>query len=368
MKPIFTLGAVALALALPLCAARADDKADGVLAEVAAKAKTITSFSAKLSLKFLPSDPKIQGAGQTMAGSMILAPPGKVRFALATPQGPMLILADGKNIYQVMGKQFQKLPPEATEQVNKGVWPPLLGTVGDFVGGTKETKYITQKMLDENTVVDVVDVTGPQGTVRAYIDRDSLVRKVRITTPQSTQDLSLTEIEVNPTLSATAFALPAGVTEQKAPEGTGGGLDAKLVGIGKTPPAFTLATPKGGKLSLAQVSAGKKATLINFWFVGCPPCREEFPELQKLYVKLKDAGFGLVGINNGDDDPEINAFLKEKKISFPIVKATEATIEKFGIQAFPTNYLLDSSGKVVYRSVGFDEAGLKAALKKLGLE
>ncbi len=367
MKPIFSLGAAALSLALPLCA-RADDKADAILAEVAARAKTITSFSAKFSLKSLPTDPKLKGAGQTMLGSMLLAPPGKIRFAMTTPQGPMLVLLDGKDAYQVTGKQFQKLPAGSSEQVGKSIWPPLLGTIGDFVGGTKETKYITQKMLDESTVVDVVDVMGPQGTVRAYIDRDSLVRKVRLTSAQVVQEMLLSEIDSAPVFTETAFALPAGVTEQKAPEGPGGGLDARLVGMGKSVPAFNLATPKGGKLSLAQVSQGKKATLINFWFVGCPPCREEFPELQKLYVKFKDAGFGLVGINNGDDDPEINGFLKEKKISFPIVKATEETITKFGIQAFPTNYLLDSSGKVVYRSVGFDEAGLKAALKKLGLE
>jgi len=40
----------------------------------------------------------------------------------------------------------------------------------------------------------------------------------------------------------------------------------------------------------------------------------------------------------------------------------------YGVAAYPTNYLLDANGKIVFRSVGFDEEGLKTALKELGLE
>jgi hypothetical protein len=40
----------------------------------------------------------------------------------------------------------------------------------------------------------------------------------------------------------------------------------------------------------------------------------------------------------------------------------------YGVQAYPTNYLVDPAGKVVYRSVGFNEAGLRAALEKLGVK
>jgi len=40
----------------------------------------------------------------------------------------------------------------------------------------------------------------------------------------------------------------------------------------------------------------------------------------------------------------------------------------YGVQAYPTNYLVDPEGKIVWRSVGFDEAGLKEALKKMGVQ
>ena len=41
---------------------------------------------------------------------------------------------------------------------------------------------------------------------------------------------------------------------------------------------------------------------------------------------------------------------------------------KYGVKGYPSNYLLDSNGKIVFRSVGFDEEGIRAALAKLGVK
>ena len=40
----------------------------------------------------------------------------------------------------------------------------------------------------------------------------------------------------------------------------------------------------------------------------------------------------------------------------------------YGVQAYPTNYLIGPDGKVLWRSVGFDEEGLRAALAKAGVK
>jgi hypothetical protein len=41
---------------------------------------------------------------------------------------------------------------------------------------------------------------------------------------------------------------------------------------------------------------------------------------------------------------------------------------KFGVNGYPTNYLIDSNGKIAFRSIGYDESGLRAALAKLGVK
>lgn len=66
--------------------------------------------------------------------------------------------------------------------------------------------------------------------------------------------------------------------------------------------------------------------------------------------------------------------MADNKFTFKIgltgkkVGAAYDIAEKYGVQAYPTNYLLDANGKVLYRATGFDEAGLRAALKKAGVE
>ena len=45
-----------------------------------------------------------------------------------------------------------------------------------------------------------------------------------------------------------------------------------------------------------------------------------------------------------------------------------AVFKQYGVQAFPTNYVLDQDGKVVWRGVGYDETAIRAALEKLGVK
>jgi hypothetical protein len=86
---------------------------------------------------------------------------------------------------------------------------------------------------------------------------------------------------------------------------------------------------------------------------------------------MKNKGLQLVAVNNGDSKATINRYVAQNKFSFPIVlgdQGSPSVFEKFGVEAFPTNYLLDSRGRVVYRSIGFDETGLRTALAKLGVK
>lgn len=42
--------------------------------------------------------------------------------------------------------------------------------------------------------------------------------------------------------------------------------------------------------------------------------------------------------------------------------------DKYGVVAYPTNYIVGPDGKVKARFIGFDEKGMVAALKKLGFK
>jgi len=149
------------------------------------------------------------------------------------------------------------------------------------------------------------------------------------------------------------------------------GAESKMLAVGETAPDFALRTSEGNILTLSDLRRGKKATLINFWYLACPPCREEFQLFQTLYTKFKDQGFAIVAVNKVDKAPEIESYIRTNTITFSIAMAERDVLGVVGtyhIETYPSSYLLDSDGKIVYRFVGTNDVGLLQALRGLGLQ
>ena len=80
----------------------------------------------------------------------------------------------------------------------------------------------------------------------------------------------------------------------------------------------------------------------------------------------------MIAMNGMDEKDVIQKYVTENNFTFRIgmakVKGAKSydVAEQYGVQAYPTNYLIGSDGKVLWSAVGFDEAGLLAAMKKAG--
>ncbi|MBN1364430.1 MAG: TlpA family protein disulfide reductase [Syntrophaceae bacterium] len=99
--------------------------------------------------------------------------------------------------------------------------------------------------------------------------------------------------------------------------------------------------------------------LINFFATWCGPCLREMPFLQKeVWEKFNDKNnFKMLAIGRGHDFAEVAAFKESKGLGFPVYGDKNKSIyEKFATGYIPRNYILDTSGKIVYASVGFSEA------------
>jgi hypothetical protein len=95
--------------------------------------------------------------------------------------------------------------------------------------------------------------------------------------------------------------------------------------------------------------------------------------MQKLYNELKDRGLEILAVNSNDGFEVVRKYIAEGKFTFLMglefaSSGSYAPSKRYGVQAYPTNYILDSEGKVVYRSTGFDEKAIRAALEKLGVK
>jgi thiol-disulfide isomerase/thioredoxin len=137
--------------------------------------------------------------------------------------------------------------------------------------------------------------------------------------------------------------------------------------VGKTAPSFAVKTPNGEELKLADVLNGKKAVLLNFWFLGCQPCRMEFSILQKLYEENRAKGFDILAVNYGDSAEAIAKFIKEKGYTMPIGvggRGDDFPGNAYQVDVYPTNFLIDATGKILWREAGFDEAKLRTAVER----
>jgi RNA polymerase sigma factor (sigma-70 family) len=91
-----------------------------------------------------------------------------------------------------------------------------------------------------------------------------------------------------------------------------------------------------------------KVVLLDFWGAWCGPCVEKLPRSEELYQKYKDRGLVVIGVHSANDDEKLRSVLEEKKITFPVVHDRGATADRYAIEAWPTYFLIDKAGKVVW--------------------
>lgn len=86
-----------------------------------------------------------------------------------------------------------------------------------------------------------------------------------------------------------------------------------------TPPAPAIrgeVDAAGLKALLAQQKG--RTVLVNFWATWCVPCREEFPDLDRLQRELSSRGLSVIGISTdfASQTAGVEKFLRETRPSF----------------------------------------------------
>ena len=134
-----------------------------------------------------------------------------------------------------------------------------------------------------------------------------------------------------------------------------------------TAPDFTLATADGKKISLKDFRG--KVVFLNFWATWCEFCREEMPAMDRLYREFKGKGFEIVAVNVKDKRPDALAFVKQLKLSYPILMDTEGEVGLlYGAFGMPASYLIDRNGEVLARLWGpadWYSPGARSLIKSL---
>ncbi len=97
-----------------------------------------------------------------------------------------------------------------------------------------------------------------------------------------------------------------------------------------------------------------KVVYLDFWASWCKPCQRSFPWMNSLLARYPSEAFTIVTINLDAESEAMHHFLGKVKADFDIYHDPSGQIaEQFKIEGMPTSYLIDASGKVVKKHIGF---------------
>ena len=138
--------------------------------------------------------------------------------------------------------------------------------------------------------------------------------------------------------------------------------------IGKKFPLSSITTLDQEKIDFNALNG--KIVFINFWFKSCHACMNEMPGLEKLYEKYngKDILFLSVSFDRPDVVREIQ---KKYGLSYKMVSVDRKTAEKAVQHGYPTSFIIDSTGKVVYVRSGSKvdpDLATKELMDKFGIK
>jgi thiol-disulfide isomerase/thioredoxin len=91
-----------------------------------------------------------------------------------------------------------------------------------------------------------------------------------------------------------------------------------------------------------------KTVLLDFWGQWCNPCVKNLPHCEELYAKFKDRGLVVIGVHTPNDSDKLDAFLKEKNVTFPVMVDQGETADRFQVNSWPTYVLIDKAGKIAW--------------------
>ncbi|SOD14269.1 Thiol-disulfide isomerase or thioredoxin [Pedobacter xixiisoli] len=95
-----------------------------------------------------------------------------------------------------------------------------------------------------------------------------------------------------------------------------------------------------------------KVVVFNFWFINCPPCKKEIPELNELVAKYKenkDIVFIAIAL---DDAYALTSFLKSIPFNYGIIPDGRFYADKHGVKAYPTHVVVGKDGLVKFSTIG----------------
>lgn len=128
-------------------------------------------------------------------------------------------------------------------------------------------------------------------------------------------------------------------------------------------PEWSFESLDGEMIALSDLKG--KLVLIDFFYKACFPCMQALPALQSLNEKFKDQGLVVIGMDPYDDkEDNLKEFLTKRKVTYNVLYADKKIAANYNVTGYPTMYLVDANGVIIYGQAGYGE-GTEDKLEKI---
>jgi len=154
------------------------------------------------------------------------------------------------------------------------------------------------------------------------------------------------------------FTQRSSVVEIQAGEG---------IDIGDRAPDFALLDINDNNVRLSDFR-NKKAVVVNFWATWCPPCRDEMPAFEEIFIENKDK-LEILGVNLQESKRAINNFLLDIPVTYTLLLDPNSDVKAtYNVFTQPITYFIDENGVIVDKKFGpLTEDEIKEKFGKLGI-
>lgn len=132
----------------------------------------------------------------------------------------------------------------------------------------------------------------------------------------------------------------------------------ETVSIGNQAPLFSAQNPLGETVNLSD-KLDKGYLLLDFWAAWCPACRQENPNIVKVYDKFKDKGFDVFGVSLDKSSKAWEKAISKDNLSWTNVSDLKfwhsEPAKLYGVRVLPSNFLIDSNGVIIAQNLKGDD-------------
>lgn len=141
--------------------------------------------------------------------------------------------------------------------------------------------------------------------------------------------------------------------------------ELRSLSVGQLAPEIALPNPEGELTKLSDLRG--KYVLIDFWAGWCKPCREENPNVVRLYQQYNDRGFEVFGVSLDRTREAWVGAIEEDGLEWTQVSDLKyfnsEAAATYQINAIPATYMVGPEGKIIAK--GLRGPTLENKLKEL---